>query len=159
MERVTNLECAFFDCSSSGIKQGFSNSLGVELLQQFNYPLANTLIGAVLEFNIELNIPLNVKSFIWPLPLSANLPLSLADKEIEVLSLGVCNDYRQKLTIACATGSLNIGIIEELVDFLLYGLNSHTGGINPVLARTGNHTVLYYRRQSRKVKEGEHGLE
>ncbi len=120
---LDRLKSPFLDGYGSGIKKRLADDLSVVSFEEFNGSLANTFIGGILELNIKLDIPLNIEAVIGSPPLATNLPFGLAREEVKERSFGLGDYDREEFPVLGFAGLLNRPIVEESVQFVLYGLD------------------------------------
>jgi len=117
------LEGAFLNGHSSGIEKLLANHLCVVGLEEIDNPLPDTLIGSILKLNIELDIPLNVESFIGSSPFAADFPFRLAREEIKKRGFRLDDYDGEEFPILGIAGLLNLLIVEEGIQLILDGLD------------------------------------
>ena len=86
------LKGAFLDRDGSGVEKLLRDHLCVVGLEEIDNPLPDTFVSGILELDIKLDIPLDVKAFIRPLPLAADFPFRLASEEVKVMGFRL-GDY------------------------------------------------------------------
>ncbi|MBA7708119.1 hypothetical protein ES703_117007 [subsurface metagenome] len=79
------LEGAFLNGDGSGVENLLADHLCVVGPEELDDPLTNRFLGTILELDVELHILPDVKVVFGTLPLAANLPFRLAQKEVEVM--------------------------------------------------------------------------
>ena len=142
MTEYRGLEGAFLHRDGSGVEKCLPDHFCVVGLEKLNNPLPDAFVGGIPELDFELDIPLNVKTVFGSLPLAANLPFRLALKEIKVRSFWLGNYDGEELPVLGVAGLLNLLIVKEGVQFILYRPNWHLQRVYTNFARASYHIIM-----------------
>ena len=149
---MDGLKGAFLNGDGSGVEELLADRFCVVGLEQLDNPLADAFVGGILKLDIELDVSLNIESFVGPLPFAPNLPFRLAYEEVEVTSLCPGNYDGEELPVLGVAGLPDRLIVEEGVQFVLYRLDWHRVGFWPDFAWANCHSAIMVTKTVVKIK-------
>jgi len=120
-------------------------------LEERDKPLADAFVGSILKLDVELDVLLDIESFI-PLPLTPNLPLRLAGEEVKHTSFSPSDYDGEQLPVLGIAGFPDRLIIEERVQFVLDVLDWHLLRLYADFAGATYHSAIMLTKTVAKIK-------